>query len=206
MSKRSIELPVRDINERCALTNEQLDFLDCYILGMSTCTTMFQMMFAVGKSKAVAKSLMQSLLNCSDAKEYMRDRKTQLEKHYFGGMGNDDETTGVDMAEMQKIIYEKVSSDLVSDLKAGAIDYKSSTIIEKFMQKALDFDADKTNAPEPPRIYLPESCMHCRYRLFCESDNVVDECPYCKYRKFAIEHGVEYDHKNQLEIPQENES
>ena len=107
------------------------------------------------------------------------------------------------MEDVQKTIYNRVSSDLISGLKTGEIDYKSSTIIEKFMQKALDYKSEDTVGPEPPKIYLPENCLNCRYRIACESDDVVDDCKWCKYRKSCNERGEVYDQKTQLEIPEE---
>ena len=152
----------------------------------------------------MSNSLMKSLIDCADGKEYIRQRTEQLEKYFFSAEpGGDGTPAEISMEEVQKTIYNRVSLDLINDLKSGEIDYKSSTIIEKFMQKALDYKNEETVGPEPPKIYLPENCLNCRYRIACESDDVVDDCKWCKYRKSCNERGEVYDQKTQLEIPDE---
>lgn len=200
---RELALPPRIVNRRSELTEMQQIFLDCYILRMGNPRLIFRMLIGVGKSESVSNSMMMALINSSDGKTYVMERTKQLEQFFFHDMGesNDD---GVDtsLAEAQKVIYSKVSNELVQGLKDGTINYKSSAIIEKFMQKALDFTAEKVEAPEPPRIYLPENCLNCRYRVACESDDVVDDCKWCRYRKSCNERGEVYDQKDQLDIPE----
>lgn len=202
---RDLALPPRVISGRSELTEMQQIFLDCYILRIGSPKLLFRMLLGVGKSESMSNTLMTALLNSADGKEYVRQRRKQLEDFFFDGSsdGDDSESPDVSMEEAQKAIYSKVSSELVRGLKDGTINYKSSAIIEKFMQKALDFTADKVEAPEPPRIYLPENCLNCRYRIACESEDVVDDCKWCKYRKSCNERGEVYDQKTQLDIPDE---
>lgn len=200
---RDLALPPRIASARSELTELQQIFLDCYILRVGSPKLLFRMLLGVGKSESMSNTLMTSLLNSADGKEYVKQRREQLEKFFLGEAGEEGEDgPDVSMEEAQKVIYGKVSSELVKGLKDGTINYKSSAIIEKFMQKALDFSAEKVEAPEPPRIYLPESCMSCRYRIACESDAVVDDCKWCKYRKSCNERGEVYDQKTQLDIPE----
>lgn len=199
---RELALPPRIQNSRSQLTEIQQIFLDCYILRMGSPKLIFQLLLAAGKSQSMSNSLMKSLIDCADGKEYIRQRTKQLEEYFFSaGPGENGEPAEVSMEEVQKTIYNRVSSDLIEGLKTGDIDYKSSTIIEKFMQKALDYKSEETVGPEPPKIYLPENCLNCRYRIACESDDVVDDCKWCKYRKSCNERGEVYDQKTQLEIP-----
>lgn len=201
---REIALPPRIQNSRSQLTEIQQVFLDCYILRLGSPKLIFQLLLAAGKSPSMSNSLMKSLIDCADGKEYIRQRTEQLEKYFFSAdSGGNGEPADVSMEEVQKTIYNRVSSDLIEGLKTGDIDYKSSTIIEKFMQKALDYKSEETVGPEPPKIYLPENCLNCRYRIACESDDVVDDCKWCKYRKSCNERGEVYDQKTQLEIPDE---
>ena len=201
---RELALPPRIQNSRSQLTEIQQVFLDCYILRMGNPKLIFQLLLAAGKSPSMSNSLMKSLIDCADGKEYIRQRTEQLEKYFFSTEpGENGEPAEVSMEDVQKTIYNRVSSDLISGLKTGEIDYKSSTIIEKFMQKALDYKSEEAVGPEPPRIYLPENCLNCRYRIAYESDDVVDDCKWCKYRKSCNERGEVYDQKTQLEIPEE---
>ena len=201
---RELALPPRIQNSRSQLTEIQQVFLDCYILRLGSPKLIFQLLLAAGKSPSMSNSLMRSLIDCADGKEYIRQRTEQLEKYFFSAEpGGNGEPAEVSMEDVQKTIYNRVSSDLISGLKTGEIDYKSSTIIEKFMQKALDYKSEEAVGPEPPKIYLPENCLNCRYRIACESDDVVDDCKWCKYRKSCNERGEVYDQKTQLEIPEE---
>ena len=201
---KELALPPRIQNSRSQLTEIQQVFLDCYILRLGSPKLIFQLLLAAGKSPSMSNSLMRSLIDCADGKEYIRQRTEQLEKYFFSAEpGGNGEPAEVSMEDVQKTIYNRVSSDLISGLKTGEIDYKSSTIIEKFMQKALDYKSEEAVGPEPPKIYLPENCLNCRYRIACESDDVVDDCKWCKYRKSCNERGEVYDQKTQLEIPDE---
>lgn len=201
---RELALPPRIQNSRSQLTEIQQVFLDCYILRLGSPKLIFQLLLAAGKSPSMSNSLMRSLIDCADGKEYIRQRTEQLEKYFFSAEpGGNGEPAEVSMEDVQKTIYNRVSSDLISGLKTGEIDYKSSTIIEKFMQKALDYKSEEAVGPEPPKIYLPENCLNCRYRIACESDDVVDDCKWCRYRKSCNERGEVYDQKTQLEIPDE---
>lgn len=205
---RDLALPPRVISGRSELTEMQQIFLDCYILRMGSPRVLFRMLLGVGKSENMSNTLMMALLNSADGKEYVRQRQKQLEEFFFKSTSDDVviDTTEASMEEARKVIYSKVSQELVQGLKDGTINYKSSAIIEKFMQKAMDFTAEKVEAPEPPRIYLPENCLNCRYRVACESEDVVDDCKWCKYRKSCNERGEVYDQKTQLEIPEEEYS
>lgn len=201
---RELALPPRIQNSRSQLTEIQQVFLDCYILRIGNPKLIFQLLLAAGKSPSMSNSLMKSLIDCADGKEYIRQRTEQLEKYFFSAEPRENGVPEeVSMEEVQKTIYNRVSLDLIKDLKNGEIDYKSSAIIEKFMQKALDYKSEDTVGPEPPKIYLPENCLNCRYRIACESDDVVDDCKWCKYRKSCNERGEVYDQKTQLEIPEE---
>lgn len=202
-----LALPPRPRSDRSELSEMQQVFLDCYILELGNPRVLFRLLLAAGKSEHVSNSLMTALLRSHDGQEYISARKAQLEK-YFNASKNrsptdESQSTESSLEEAQKIIYAKVSADLVQGINDGSISYKSSAIIEKFMQKALDYSSDKVVEAEPPRIYLPENCRNCRYRIACESEDVVDDCKWCKYRKSCNERGEVYDQKTQLEVPKD---
>lgn len=195
-------LPKRLKNRASELTEIQMVFLDCYILRIGDPKVIFRHLCAGGKNQSESNQMMASLLRNSDAVDYIKTRKAQLEVH-FGGEAKtvDEEHKELTAAEIQATIVRKVLADLGEGIRDGTVDYRSSTIIEKAVQKALDYDVSKDDAPEPPRIYLPENCLNCRYRIAIEeTDNTIDECKCCNYRKNCLEQGIEYDYKTQLNI------
>lgn len=198
-----IVLPKRLKDRTSQLTEIQMVFLDCYLLRIGDPKVIFRYLCSTGKNQAESNSMMGSLLRNSDAVEYLKTRKAQLEVHYGGKPKQEGEFEQKEMtaAEIQATIVKKVLADLGEGIKDGTVDYRSSTIIEKAVAKALDYDVTKDDAPEPPRIYLPENCLNCRYRVAIEeTDDTVDECKCCRYRKDSLERGVEYDYKTQLNI------
>lgn len=68
----------------------------------------------------------------------------------------------------------------------------------KMADKAGLLDGDE-EVEEQPRRYLPETCSHCSYRMFCEQ-NTEDMCPYCKYYQYGEENGIHFDKENILDI------
>lgn len=153
---------------------------------------------------------MSSLLRNSDSQEYMNTRKAQLEVHFTGELresGEESDVKGFDGSEIKSVIMKKISKDLVQSIEDGTLDYKQGAIIEKFMNKVLDYDEKAESAPEPPRIYLPENCLNCRYRVAIEeTDDTIDECKCCRYRKDSLERGIEYDYKTQLDYGNQRNS
>jgi hypothetical protein len=209
---KTIALPPRIPNSRLALSDLQMMFLDCHILRVGPSKLLFRLILGMGKSESTCNSLANALLNSADGREYIKTRTEQLNMYYFpahertaGGSGDAAEE-GDNMETFQQKLFTKISKDLEQGLEDGTIDYKSGSIIEKFMQKALDYEAKDKNAPEPPKVFLPESCSKCRYRIFCESEEVMDDCKWCRYRKKCEEQGIVYDVKNQLDIPNEEEA
>lgn len=197
-----IVLPKRLKNRASQLTEIQMVFLDCYLLRVGDPKLLFRYLCATGQNQAESNTMMGGLLRNSDAVEYLKTRKAQLEVH-FGGKSKEDgefEQKEMTAAEIQATIVKKVLADLGEGIKDGTVDYRSSTIIEKAVAKALDYDVTKDDAPEPPRIYLPENCLNCRYRVAIEeTDDTIDECKCCRYRKDSLERGIEYDYKTQLD-------
>lgn len=197
-------LPKRLKNRSSELTELQMVFLDCYIMRLGDPKVIFRYLCSSGKNQAESNAMMAGLLRNSDAVEYIKTRKAQLEVHFGGkpkGEGSEFEQKEMTAAEIQATIVKKVLADLGEGIKDGTVDYRSSTIIEKAVAKALDYDVTKDDAPEPPRIYLPENCLNCRYRIAIEeTDDTVDECKCCNYRKDCLGRGIEFDYKTQFNI------
>lgn len=197
-----IVLPKRLKNRASQLTEIQMVFLDCYLLRVGDPKLLFRYLCATGQNQVESNTMMGGLLRNSDAVEYLKTRKAQLEVHFGGKPKEDGEFEQKEMtaAEIQATIVKKVLADLGEGIKDGTVDYRSSTIIEKAVAKALDYDVTKDDAPEPPRIYLPENCLNCRYRVAIEeTDDTIDECKCCNYRARCLEQGIEYDYKTQLD-------
>lgn len=203
-------LPKRLKNRSSELTELQMVFLDCYILRVGDPKQIFRYFFGASSSEAKINAGMSSLLRNSDSQEYMNTRKAQLEVHFTGELresGEESEVKGFDGSEIKSVIMKKISKDLVQSIEDGTLDYKQGAIIEKFMNKVLDYDEKAESAPEPPRIYLPENCLNCRYRIAIEeTDDTIDECKCCRYRKDSLERGIEYDYKTQLDYGNQRNS
>jgi hypothetical protein len=157
-----------------------------------------------GKSDRDSNTALQGLLRNSDTVAYLKERKEQLLAHFSGDTSVSVEAEQRSQADVRRIIYDRISTDLVDAIKDGTVDYKQGAIIEKFMNKVLDYDDKEETKPEPPRIYLPENCLNCRYRISIEeTDDTIDECKCCQYKKHCNEQGIEYDYKTQIIIKQE---
>lgn len=204
----SINLPKRLKPSSSDLTENQMLFLDCYLLGLGEPKYLFKQLIAFSRSERESNAMMQGLLKNSDALTYMEIRSNQIMRFFKGEPEANDkkvDDTPLNEEDVRKVIIDRVSQDIISSLRDGTLDYKQGSIVEKFITKVLDYDEKEEEKPEPPRIYLPESCSSCRYRKAIEdSDNTVDECLLCRYRKDSIERGVEYDYKNQLIEENEN--
>ena len=204
--ERDIRLPKRKKNERLDLTELQMTFLDCYMLQIMEPGTLFRALISPSKTVRESNAMMKSLLRNSDAVSYMHDRREQLEDHYFGG-GEKAETVQekeMSLEDAQKRIVEKATKDLLDAMENDTAEIKNGNVIEKILIKAMEANDTDIDAPEPPRIYLPESCSSCRYRVAIEeTDDTVDECYHCRYRQDDLDRGIEYDYKTQLNIKQE---
>lgn len=197
-----IRLPKRIKPLRSDLSEMHMVFLDCYILGIGDPAFLFKQLIAYSKTQRDSNAMMKSLLGNSDAVAYMRERSAQI-INFFNGSGSSDSSVEeeIDFSQdnVRKVIIDNVSRDIIQSLKNGSLDYKQGSIVEKFITKVLDYDEKEEAKPEPPRIYLPESCSSCRYRKAVEdTDNAVDECSMCRYRMDSIERGIEYNPKEQI--------
>jgi hypothetical protein len=98
-------------------------------------------------------------------------------------------------------VLAELIPDIVRDLKDIARnknDENYPDLVKTVLTKLVK-DMDTKNAASPPLRYLPEiPCQNCRYKIFCENE-CDDECKICKFKKYGIEHGLNYDYKNQLE-------
>lgn len=198
-------LPKRIKNRLSELTEMQMAFLDCYILRIYDPKELFQQLFAVGISPSRANAQLNAFMRNSDVINYLKTRTAQLEEHFFGESEESEDKDAFDGSKIKSVIMKKISNDLVQSIEDGTLDYKQGAIVEKFMNKVLDFDDSEKEQLEPPRIYLPENCLNCRYRVAIEeTDDTIDECKYCEYRNRCIEQGIEYDYKTQLNIDREN--
>lgn len=199
--ERDIRLPKRKKNERLDLTELQMTFLDCYMLQIMEPGTLFRALISPSKTVRESNAMMKSLLRNSDAVSYMRDRKEQLVEYYFGEYKDEEEIPQRSEEDIRNLIYKKISEDIVESIENKTLDYKQGDILTKFMNKALDYDEKEVNAPEPPKVYLPESCSSCRYRIAIEeTDETIDECLHCRYRQDDLDRGIVYNYKTQLNI------
>jgi len=143
----------------------------------------------------------------ADGVEYLAARKKQLEDYYFPP--NDIVKDG-QIGEFKPKSNEDILAELIPDVVNGLKDIARNKGDENYgdlvriVLNRLLKDMDTKNAAQPPQRYLPETCNSpCRYKAFCENE-CEDVCLICKYRKYGIEHGLNYDYKNQLEKPIEN--
>ena len=198
---RNIKIPKRIRSEKIELTDLQMVFLDCFILGIGKPKVIFRLLLTPSNSEKESLSMMQSLLKNSDAKDYMEKRKAQIEEFFFGNGEDKEDSPKMSEDDIRRLIFNKLSDNIVQSIEDNTLDYKQGDIITKFMIKALDYDDKEVNAPSPPMVYLPENCGNCRYKFACENQNlVIDECKVCRYRQDDLDRGIEYNYKEQLKL------
>ena len=77
-------LPKRLKNRASELTDLQMVFLDCYLMRLGDPKVIFRYLCSNGKNQTESNTMMAGLLRNSDATEYLKTRRAQLEVH-FGG-------------------------------------------------------------------------------------------------------------------------
>lgn len=192
-------IPKREPNVNTILTEMQMVFLDCCLLKLHNPKDMFAIMFGQNRGKSECKVMYDSLMRNSDAIAYVKNREKQIRGFFSCTEEPTQPKPTPNQEDIRKVMFDKISVDLVEAIQTGTLDYKQGAIVEKFMNKVLDYDDKQDEKPEPPRIYLPANCLNCRYRIAIEeSDDTIDECEYCQYKKDCNNQGITYDYKTQI--------
>lgn len=220
--KDRLELPMRSANPSMMLTDDQRIFLDCVILGLGEARILFQRIAGVGRVPSECNKMYSALMKSSYAQEYMQQRRKQLLEHLYGDIVEKEEQAAAraaakaaeeaagesdkpkDLKEVYSRIVKRVTESLAEDIENGK-EVKTSGIVEKAVMRAFDSMNEQVVTHDPPKIYLPEDCLNCRYRIFIEEgDEVEDECQRCRYRIRCKQEGYELDIKEQLINKEEN--
>lgn len=116
-------------------------------------------------------------------------------------LNNDDKEESEDISEgAQKKALVKLKKIAIKKLQN--IDTSENPDLDlKIADKAGLLD--KEVVIEAPRRYLPQHCSNCPYRIAVEENaDAINECNFCRYKKYANERGVEFEPKDQLDIPE----
>lgn len=203
---KQLKIPIAPSVSHWQLSPRHKFFLDLTILTTHQHAELFGMVFKSQETPAQLQKKANAVYNSSDGKEYVEQRTEQLRRWYFP-----DEYPDVkeEAPERVKSVDEMLAESIpgvMRDLQRILEDRDDPNYQDAFkaIMSKLVKDIQTNKTAEAPKRYLPENCANCRFKLFCEQ-NCEDECEICNYKKYANEHGVEFDYKNQLSKPTEEE-
>ena len=197
-----LPLPMRPQTDRSYdLTQEEQSCLSYAVLSGCSQADAFKTFVRpdLSLTKLTLGKAAKQLFASKDAILYLEDYKKTLEK-YLGGDNYDmPSEEQKDRRRRDREVSKQKLIDFVNHVVKNIDQAEDPEAVIKIADKAGLFDTDIEEST-PPQRYLPISeCGRCRYYIFCESDEVVDECKRCKYKKYANENGVKFTHKTQLE-------
>ena len=194
--------PEQPFNEVWTLGKKQKTFLDLSIFGLCESWILYKALLCDAKTTVfAAKRDCSAFLASMDAQDYVRMRTKQIDNLFWGekkkpaadGPGGEELNDEGLPSDWRKVLMSEAWKNIKNNnFSAEGEEWKL------FVQKALK-EIETDTVDDPPKRYLAETCSKCRYRIFCEGEDVEDVCERCKYRDFALEKGSEkYDQKNQL--------
>ena len=188
------KFPPRQKNELCSLTDREMDALDYSLISNKPRGEIFNIFCAPQATATQCRTKASALWSSRDAAEYMEIRTKQMDK-----------TVSEETEKDAEIWSQDFTRKFIKIIKDNALDPNSEIQTDAIKIAAAQVFKDTSIQTEAPRRYLAENCYQgpCRYLAYCELA-LVDGCKYCRYKKFTEEHGVFYDHKNQLDIPQDD--
>ena len=197
---KSLKLPAEKRNSVWSLTTREYLFLDLSMILNMKHAEVYRLVYGTNLTDAQLANKASALITSADAVEYLAIRRKQLEEHFWGEESVEGEVTKKKQQSTEDVLAELIP-DIVRDLKDIARnknDENYPDLVKTVLSKLMK-DLDTKNAASPPLRYLPEiPCQGCRYKIFCENE-CDDECKICRFKKYGIEHGLNYDYKNQLE-------
>jgi hypothetical protein len=203
---KSLKLPIERRDPMWSLTERDYMFLDLTILFNKRHADLYRMVSSGTMTDAILARKASAITTSNDGIEYLEARRKQLEGYFWPNDG----VEGCENKEKKQQSNEEMLAELipevVKDLRGIARDKNDENYADlvKVVLAKLIKDMDTKNAASPPLRYLPEiPCQNCRYKLFCESE-CDDMCKICLFKKYGIEHGLNYDYKNQLDKTIEN--
>lgn len=197
-----LPIPMRPQTERAFdLTQEEQNCLSYYVL--SGCSQGEAFKTFVRPDLAVSKLTLgkaaKQFFACKDAIIYIEEYTNTIKRLFDIDAQAETAEEQVELRRKDREVTKRKLFDFVSHLSKNIDQADDPESIIKMADKLGLLDNEMEEI-KPPQRYLPISeCGRCRYFIFCESDEVVDECKRCKYRKYANENGVKYTHKTQLD-------
>lgn len=196
-NKLKYDLPKRNKAPDSGLTEAQMNMLDMFILlPFMKFHDIWIMITDEKRSLTAAKNASKAFLTCYDSQIYLTERKAQLDA-YFKPNDSDD-ILGKDIEEIPKDSTNLLLKRAWAEFEKDGFDSKAAELLLKQAMKNMDIDQEVT----PPLRILAEACHSCRYKAACET-HLYDGCKYCKYKAYANKNGVNYTHKDQLDLPKD---
>ena len=188
------KFPPRQQNELWSLTEREMDAIDYSLISNKPRGEIYNIFCAPQATATQCRTKASALWSSRDAREYIEIRTKQMDK-----------TVSEETEKDAEIWSQDFTKKFTKIIKDNALDASSEIQVDAIRIAAAQVFKDTSGQTEAPRRYLAENCYQgpCRYLAYCELA-LVDGCQYCRYRKFTEEHGVFYDHKNQLDIPEDD--
>jgi hypothetical protein len=206
MATKSLKLPTEHRDVMWSLTDRDYLFLDLVLILNKKHAELYRMVSNGVMSDAQLSRKASAITTSADGVEYLEARKKQLEEYYWGVEDDGGDGQPKKVLSIEESITEMLP-DAVVNLRAILRDKNDENygdVLRVFLTKLIK-DMDTKNQANPPTRYLPQipcgdasSSNICRYKAFCEKE-CEDECLICRYRQYGIEHGLNYDYKNQLD-------
>lgn len=196
---RNLRMPKPNILDDSPLTEREMLLFDLSIITPVPETSLYKIIIDPKVTISVARKEYTALRMTNAAMEYIASRKAQLEEYYFSvdnknGFDDDEVELGEDGFPVG--FSEKVIKLLNNQLDKPDSDEFKDALKLAFQKVSKDLEVGKSS--DPPLRYLPETCSECRYRAFCESENVEDMCESCKFKHFSNSKNINYTYKEQF--------
>lgn len=193
-------IPLRPANYISSLKQDEQTALSWYIL--SGCSrrdaviTFARPDLYVNKNKAVVDEYVRQFFARKEVKEYL-DAYQETIDAVLNPKAEKTEPKGT--LEERKARAKAKAVEFAMALADNIDQADDPETVLKLMDKVGLLDGDEEVEVAPQR-FLAERCSDCRYRVFCEQE-CEDLCQYCKYRAFGEEHGIHYENREMLDMP-----
>lgn len=193
-------IPLRPANYISSLKQDEQTALTWYIL--SGCSrrdaviTFARPDLYVNKNKAVVDEYVRQFFARKEVKEYL-DAYQETIDAVLNPKAEKTEPKGT--LEERKARAKAKAVEFAMALADNIDQAEDPETVLKLMDKVGLLDGDEEVEVAPQR-FLAERCSDCRYRVFCEQE-CEDLCQYCKYRAFGEEHGIHYENREMLDMP-----
>lgn len=193
-------IPLRPANYISSLKQDEQTALSWYILSgcarRDAVITFARPDLYVNKSKAVVDEYVRQFFARKEVKEYLDAYQETIDAVLHPKV---EKTEPKGTMEERKARAKAKAVEFAMALADNIDQAEDPETVLKLMDKVGLLDGDEEVEVAPQR-FLAERCSDCRYRVFCEQE-CEDLCQYCKYRAFGEEHGIHYENREMLDMP-----